>query len=306
MNKVLKILKKNKPLREKTVLITCPSQKMECIRLSDRPLLKKFPEMGHKLSKCTSFVVKEHEHAILLKNGELISEMPSGTYALDKDSRNIGTEIIYIETTIQNIPWGIPQINGIRTKDGFLIGMFGEIKVRINNATSFYKYVIGGLETWTIGDLKQWIKSLLHTSLREIYADYNLKNIFQDDTEMVMNKITAKMIEEFHLYGLIIESFSVLGYKASEEANQYIDANQTTSLQKYQFSEKMQEKKYQDQEIIQNRIASLEKRRNVLQDQLLDSLISKDEYEMRIFMLSSFLDESKNELEKIIKKQENK
>ncbi len=296
---------KGKKIPQSQSVISWNHDQIELLDILQRPLLKKFPEMGRTLSKSVSFVVKEHEHAILLKNGEFVSEMPSGTYELDKESRKIGTEIIYFETAIQNIPWGIPQNNGIRTKDGFLIGMYGEIKVRIHNAISFYKYVIGGLETWTIGELKQWIKSLLHTSLREIYAKYELKNIFQEDSETVMNKMTAKMIEESNLYGLIIESFCVLGYKASEEANQYIDSNQTTSLQKYQFSEKIQQKKYQDQEIIQNRIASLEKRRNDLQDQCLDTSISKDDYEMRICLLSRFLKESKNELELLMKKQDN-
>ena len=158
-------------------------------------LINRFPQKGDKISKIKAFAVKEHERAILLKNGEFVSELESGTYQLDKNSRKAGTEIIWIDTTLHNIPWGIPQINGIATKDGFTIGMFGELKIHIVKPLSFYKYVVGGVTTWNLSDLKNWIKGLLHTSLRDIFKDYNLIGILKENREIVINKVTGKSID---------------------------------------------------------------------------------------------------------------
>ena len=270
----------------------------------NKPLIKRYPQIGEKISKIKGFAVKEHEKAILLKNGEFISEMESGTYELDKQTRKPGTEIIWIDTTMHDFPWGISQLNGIRTKDGFLIGLFGELKLHIIKPASFYKYVVGGSKNWNKGALKDWIKSLLHTSLRDIYQEYNLLDIFKECRESILNRITGKIIDEFYTYGIILDSFNVLGYKTPEEADKLINTEQTTTVLKTEINLKSGIHKVEEYDIIYNRIKSLKKRIADLQDQLLENAISKEEYKEKKNILTVFIHDSETELNQIQKNSE--
>ncbi|GAJ05270.1 unnamed protein product, partial [marine sediment metagenome] len=42
-----------------------------------------------------------------------------------------------------------------------MIGLHGDLRLRINNAKIFYQWVIAGNKIWTRQDIKDWIMSLL-------------------------------------------------------------------------------------------------------------------------------------------------
>ena len=100
-----------------------------------------------------------------------------------------------------------------------MIGLFGDIKLRISNVRTFYQDVVGGGNEWTLQDLKDWIKNLLQTSLRDIFKKYNVNQILREDRERVIDQVTAKVTEEFTKYGLDLVSFNVLGIKTPDDAN---------------------------------------------------------------------------------------
>ena len=265
----------------------------------ETPLIKRFPNSVETLSNTKAFCVKEHERAILLRLGEFVSEMESGTYELDKQSRKPGTEVIWIDTTIHQMPWGIPQMNGLQTKDGFMIGLYGDLKVSIAKPVSFYKNVVGGAPKWQLVDLKLWIKGILHTSLRDIYGDYNLLEIFKEEREAIRNKVSSKLVEEFYNYGLMLETFNVLGFKSPPSAQQYIESTQTTTILQNEMQQKNQIRNVADREQLAGRISSLQSQLRELQDQLIQNQITKEEFKEKRNLLTLFLDETKMEMNQI-------
>ncbi|MHA1674695.1 MAG: SPFH domain-containing protein [Promethearchaeota archaeon] len=262
-------------------------------------LIKRFPNSVETLSNTKAFCVKEHERAILLRLGEFVSEMESGTYELDKQARKPGTEVIWIDTTIHQMPWGLPQTNGLQTKDGFVIGLYGDLKISIAKPVSFYKNVVGGAPKWQVMDLKQWIKGILHTSLRDIYGGYNLLEIFKEEREAIKNRVSSKLVEEFYNYGLVLETFNVLGYKSPPSAQQYIESTQTTTMLQNEMQQKNQIRNVADREQLADRITSLKSQLRELQDKLINNQITKEEFKEKRNLLTLFLDETKVELHQI-------
>lgn len=263
----------------------------------NQSLIYRFPNSNQTLANTKNYTVKEHERAILLRNGEFISEMESGTYELDKISRRPGTEIVWIDITMHTIPWGIPQITGIRTKDGFLIGLFGDLKLHVLKPTSFYRYVIGGNIQWKKNNLKKWIKSLITTSLRDILRNYNLNAILSDKREALFNKVSSKIFEEFYLYGLSLDSFNILGFKAPESAAEILESNTFTSILQNQIHKQKKIKEVEEHTVILNRISSLKDRKRNLQDQLIENQITKEEFKEKNQMLTLFLEQAEVELQ---------
>ena len=256
-----------------------------------------FPKQSDNIKKGKFFNVKEHERALYLKHGELIAELSGGTYELEKKSRVKGTEIIWFDTSMHQIFWGIPEINGIPSRDGFLFGMFGDLKLHIYNVSIFYKYVIGGNKEWTIQQLKDWIISLFHVILRDIFKEFDISEIFQESREIVMNKVISKVCDEMNLYGLELDAFNILGFKAPENAKEILNSKQEQAYQFKKWLENEKKRDIEDRGAIQDRIKSLKSRLQGLQNNLLENKITREEYDDKSQIINKFMEEANSELE---------
>ncbi|MHA1797271.1 MAG: SPFH domain-containing protein [Candidatus Helarchaeota archaeon] len=260
-------------------------------------LIFRFPKLKDNIKKAKFFSVKEHERAIYLKHGELIAELSGGTYELEKKSRVKGTEIIWFDTSMHNILWGIPEKNGIQSHDGFIFGMYGDLKLHIYNTNIFYKYVIGGSEEWTIKQMKDWIMSLFHVVLRDIFKDFNISEIFQESRNIIMNKVISKVCDEMNLYGLELDSFNILGFKIPENVEEILNAKRKQAFQFNKWLEDQKKRDIEDRESVQNRIRSLKNRLQALQNDLLENKITKEEYDEKNQIINGFIKEAEYELE---------
>ena len=180
-------------------------------------LLSSFPQPGDNIKNKKYFAVKDYEKVLFYNKGDLIDALWGGIYELDKKARIKGTEIVWIDTSFLTIPWGVPMKDGIPTKDGFVVGLHGDLKLRINDAKTFYNDIVAGKKEWIVQDLKDWIMTLLHTSLRDIFKNYTMKSIILEERERVINLVASKVTEEFVQYGLELESFNVIGLKTPNE-----------------------------------------------------------------------------------------
>ncbi len=252
------------------------------------PLTYLFPQTGDNIKKKKFFAVKDYEKTLFYNKGELIGVLGGGVYELDKDARIKGTEIVWIDTSFNEIPWGIPLVEGIPTKDGYIIGLYGDLKIKISDVKTFYNNVVAGKKAWIVQDLKKWIISLLHTSLRDIFKNYNAKNIILEERERVINLITSKITEEFLRYGLELETFNVLGINAPDDVQKLFE----------QGKEKAQNIINKKNEL-QKRIKDLKNKLNEQQDLLLDDKISHEDYEKKKSQIQTFINEAQEELKKI-------
>lgn len=180
------------------------------------PLLYIFPQPGDNIKEKRFFAVKDYEKALFYNKGELLGVLGGGVYELEKKAKIKGTEIVWINTSFIDIQWGIPQSNGIPTKDGIFIGLHGDLRLKINDVKIFYNDVVAGKRAWAVYNLKEWIMSLLNSSLRDIFKNHQAKQVVLEERERVINLITSKVSEEFMRYGLELETLNIIGVKAPE------------------------------------------------------------------------------------------
>ena len=254
----------------------------------ETPIMYSFPQPGDNIKNKKYFTVKDYEKAIFYNKGEMIGVLSGGLYELDKKARIKGTEIVWIDTSLTEIPWGIPQSKGIPSKDGNIIGLYGDLKLKISNVKVFYNDVVAGTKVWKIQNLKEWIIGLLHTSLRDIFKKYTAKRIILEDRERVINKVISKVTEEFLRYGLDLETFNVIGIKAPEDAERLFDDD------KYRIEYIAKQKKD-----LLNRIEDLKNELKAQQNLLLKDEITQDEFEKKKQQIQLFIDEAQEELKKI-------
>ena len=262
-------------------------------------LLYSFPQLGDKIKDKKYFAVKDYERVLFYNQGTLVDVLRGGIYELDKKARIKGTEIVWIDTSLIEIPWGIPKKHGLPTKDGVTIGLFGDLKLKISDAKTFYNEIVAGKKEWVVQDLKNWIMSLLHTSLRDIFKNYNVKQVILEDRERVINLITSKITEEFLRYGLELEVFNIIGIKTPEDLQEVIDQDKEKLKTISKVSRDNLDGLVQQKDEILIRIRELKDKKNELQDKLLNDEIHPEDYKKKTIQIEIFLEEAENERKNI-------
>lgn len=252
------------------------------------PLLYSFPQPGDNIKSKKFFAVKDYEKTLFYNKGELIGVLSGGVYELDKKARKKGTEIVWIDTSITEIQWGISQSEGIPTKDGYIIGLYGDLKLRIHDVKTFYNEVVAGTKVWEIQNLKEWIISLLHTSLKGIFNKYIAKSIILVERERVINLVISRVTEKFLRYGLELETFNIRGFKVPEDAEKIFKEN--AEKNKYLIKQRKE---------LQKRIEELKNKLKGHQDLLLEEKITQEDYKKKKQQIQMFIDEAQEELENI-------
>jgi len=265
----------------------------------DTPLLYIFPRPEEKIKDKKYFAVKDYEKALFYNQGALVGVIGGGVYELEKKARIKGTEIVWVDTSLIEIPWGIPKKNGLPTKDGVTIGLFGDLKLRINDVKTFYNDIVAGKKEWVVQDLKNWIVTLLHTSLRDIFKHYNVKQVILEDRERVINLITSKIAEEFLRYGLELETFNIIGIKTPEDIQDVLDEDKDKMKSISQVSRGDLEELILQKEELQFRIKELKDKRSELQDKLLNDEINSEEFGKKKRQIDIFIEEIEEELKKV-------
>lgn len=267
----------------------------------ESPILYSFPQPESNIKKIKYFAVRDYEKVLFYNKGTLIGDISSGIYELSKDAKIKGTQIVWVDIAKIQIPWGIPIRNGIPTKEGYEVGCHGDIEVRISDPETFYNDVVAGKKDWIVQDLKNWIMNLLHSSLRDIFKNYNLKQIKLEDRERVINLVKSKVAEEFSGYGLQLDSFNILKINLPENLQEVVDYDAdkvltVTKTKKDDFDDLISQKQNS-----QDRINELNERINKLQDDLLDGQISQELFENKKQQTQKFISELQEKINNINK-----
>ncbi len=268
----------------------------------DAQLIFLFPKEGDNIKKKKYFAVKDYEKALFYNKGVLVDVLGGGIYELGKDARIKGTEIVWIDTSIVEFPWGVPKNNGIPCKDGLTVGLHGDLKLKVSDVKAFYNKLVAGKGEWTTLDLKNWIKSLLHTSLRDIFKNYEVKQILLEDRERVLNLVISKVTEEFLKFGLELETFNLLGIKYPDELRSIIEQDVTKTKLISKIGKESVNGLIEQKKNIENRINELKEKLQEEQNKLLDAKINQEYYEKKKEQIEDFIKEYQEELKKISEK----
>ncbi|MFX1452540.1 MAG: hypothetical protein ACFFCM_17010, partial [Promethearchaeota archaeon] len=104
-------------------------------------------------NKDKGFVVKQYEHGLFYKGGQLIELFSGGTHKLNKKEKQ-SSEIIYVTTTNIKINWGIPRSQGIFTNDS-QVGCNGTITLKITDPDNFVSNVVVAAARKFIGTIEK-------------------------------------------------------------------------------------------------------------------------------------------------------
>lgn len=269
-------------------------------------LVYSFPQPGDKIKSKKFFAVKDYEKALFYDKGVLIGVLGGGIYELEKKARIKGTEIVWVDISLLDLPWGVPIRYGIPTKEGCEVGLHGDLKLKISDVKTFYHDVASGKKDWTVQELKDWIMTLLLTSLRDIFKNYSVKHIIKEERERVINLITSKITEEFVRYGLELETFNIVGIKTDEDVQNLLEQDKEKAITIAEKDKNDLNDLIQQKTELQNRIKALIAKKSELQDKLLNDGITKEEYENKKEQTQIFINEAEEELKKIEEKIINK
>ncbi|MFW9951102.1 MAG: SPFH domain-containing protein, partial [Candidatus Thorarchaeota archaeon] len=175
-----------------------------------------------------------------------------------------------------------------RQRPADIVGLYGDLKLKIRDVSLFYNDVVAGKGPWTRQQLKEFINGLLFTSLRDIFKKYTAKQVMLEERDRIINLITGKVVEEFLRYGLELETLDILGVKTP-------GGNETLfNVEKVKF------KLSEDAEIYKlnlelansgKRIAELKEKLDTLDELLVNDKISKDLYKTRVQRIEKELKE---------------
>jgi len=263
------------------------------------PLIYSFPEPGDNIKKKKAFAVKDYEKVLFYNKGNLIDVVEGGLYELDKKARLKGTEIVWIYNSMIEIPWGIPLRNGIPTKEDLMVGLHGDLKLSIKDAQTFHKNVIGGRNNYKVQDLKDWIMTLLLTSLRDIFKKYSVKNIILEERERVINLVKQKIVGEFSKYGIHLETFNIIGIQAEESIQKILDHQKDIMISLAESSKDSFDILMKKKSKIEERKSELEENLKQLQDDLLNDKIKKQEFDTKKSIINDFLAEEDKKLQEV-------
>ena len=286
--------KKNKELDPGTI-----SWQRDQVRNGVLPIIYKFPQQGDTFKKKKYFAIKDYERALFYNKGELVGVLKGGVYELDKKAKIKGTEIIWFDTGFIEIQWGIAASSGIPTLDGFVIGLHGDLKLKISDIKTFYHNVVSGKLNFSSQDLKDFIHGFLQSSLRDIFKKYDAINIIREDRERIVNLVIAKVSEEFLQYGLDLETINIRGIKSSQNIEDMFLKEREAKISDQKTSKSIIEALFQEKEEVQKRIITLKKRIRELQDLYLDEKISGEEYDKKEKQIQEFIDKAEQDLREI-------
>ncbi|MHA2365277.1 MAG: SPFH domain-containing protein [Candidatus Hodarchaeales archaeon] len=180
---------------------------------------KEFPDMR----RIKNFGVRDYERCLFYRTGALQAVLEGGIYEVDKEARNKATEIVWVDTGIVDVPWGIPHFQGLMTSELIKIGMNGNMKIRVSEPAAFITRVVAYKKDFTDQVTKEFISGLMITSLRDIVKNYTLRNFLLSNREDIKGLSRTKFSQEFKDYGLELISMDILGQAFPPEVQNDVD-----------------------------------------------------------------------------------
>lgn len=245
------------------------------------------------MRKVEKFGVRDYERVLLFNSGQLTSVLEGGIYELDKANRNSATEIVYVDNGIFDLSWGVPHFQSmITTSEMIKVGMNGSLKLKVVDPGAFIQKVVAYKKDFTDTVVKEFVTSLLITSLRDIVKKYTLRNLVQSNREDIKALSVTKVSQEFKIYGLELISNDILGFAFAPEVQSQVDDILNESI--IDVSSLQAEK-----ENIRLNIADMKKKLTDLENDYASGTIDDEAYDKRETRMKKIIQSREDELETI-------
>ncbi|MHA1299661.1 MAG: SPFH domain-containing protein [Candidatus Helarchaeota archaeon] len=300
--------KKNKNWKEtgSVELIVWEKTKTE----TQRKLIWRVPDKtpGSKyasLEKVASFAVRGSELALFYVKGNLEGVLDGGTYDIEKNARNDATEIVYIDKGIIRVPWGVSLSKGLRTLEGYNVGLNGEIRLQITDAKSFASNVLSRIKEFSNDQLQDWILSVLISAFREITPEYKAYDLTLAKRDEIITGVRVRINNELSLYGLNLVSLDIMGHKFPDDVAETLEYK--GEVAKVKAKTELEISKMETEDVLAQKMAELEAKRiqreralrSIKHEDKLETLTQVKEVKEHEFIKDKFETLSSVELEKL-------
>lgn len=205
-------------------------------------LIYKYP--SEELVLGTQLIVQEGQNAVFVKGGMIADVFYPGTYTLTTENLPIlkslvnlpfggktpfSAEIYFINITVRlDINWG--TIDPIQLIDPkyyvkLRIRAFGQMGLRVLNATTLFKEVIGGMQKADIvsfDKIKEYYRGLLVIKVKSAIADSIITNgtsalEISTKLENLSARVKEQVSPEFERYGFTVANFYIQSINFPDE-----------------------------------------------------------------------------------------
>ncbi len=179
----------------------------------DREMIYRFPNKNiTEFGKLENIGVRDYERVLYYRSGQSGGVLTGGHYQIQREARNLATEIVWIDPGIIKQKFGISWKGGMvpRTDDGFALGGSGDLSIRIQDPEALVTKVVVGQPNFTDKDAKELVRSLVTTSFRDVVKLFTLDKFLRSDREQFISLLRTKTAEEFKIYGLELISANIL------------------------------------------------------------------------------------------------
>ena len=269
-------------------------QRSENLADSKRGLVHRIPNKIYSdMRKIKSFGVRDYERCLFYNSGVLQAVLEGGIYEVEKEARNSTSEIIWVDTGIIELSWGIPHFQGIMTSEMVKIGMNGSLKIRVSEPSAFITRVVAYQKHFTDESAKNFIiKSIFITSLRDVVKNYTLTSFLRANREDIKALTRTKLSQEFQIYGLELIAIDIIGYAFPPEIQDEVDTILGES--RADLTNLRSEKERVESSIIKSKIQLEE-----LEEQYTDGKIQKDDFDTREKRFQNIISRRQSELKEV-------
>ena len=205
-------------------------------------LIYKYP--SEKLVLGTQLIVQEGQIAMFVKGGTIADVFYPGTYTLATENLPLlqtlvnlpfggrtpfSAEVYFVNTTVRlDVMWG--TIDPIQLIDPkyyvkLRIRAFGQMGLRVLDAPTLFKEVIGGMQKAyivKIDKIKEYYRGLLVLKVKSAIADAIITNgisalEISTKLEMLSEKVREQVTPEFEKYGFSVANFYIQSINFPDE-----------------------------------------------------------------------------------------
>ncbi|MHA1199478.1 MAG: SPFH domain-containing protein [Candidatus Heimdallarchaeaceae archaeon] len=163
------------------------------------------------LKKTEGLLVKLAEKAVVIENEQIVDELASGMFRIERKKGAEGLKIVFLEGQSFNVKWGIPQEQGVLTKDNVKIGASGSLSISISAPKVFCLNVLKDSIQLSSKEIRMQVIFIIKEAMRELSGQYSIEEIQKISREELSMMIESSVVDLLTKMGLSSEGFSLTG-----------------------------------------------------------------------------------------------
>jgi len=164
-----------------------------------------------ELKKTEGMVVKIAEKVVVIENEQILDELASGMFKFERKKGAVGLKIVFLEGQSFNVKWGIPQEQGVLTKDNVKVGASGSLSISISAPRVFCLNVLKDSIQLSSREIRMQVLFVIKEAMRDLSGQYTIEEIQKISRDELSMMIESSVVDMLTKMGLSSEGFSLTG-----------------------------------------------------------------------------------------------